>query len=60
MSNLRTRLERIEDTLITQQLLTVYVWGDGDADAAIAAARANKTWPDDGKHPVTVTRVSDG
>ena len=54
-SSLNNRLSRIEEAMASQQALDVYMWEGDDETKAIAAARLNKTWPDDGTHPVRVT-----
>ena len=58
MSNYERRLDRIEETISPQREPQVcVVFGDEDADAAVARLRAARAWPDDGAHPVHIIRV---
>jgi hypothetical protein len=52
------RLDKLESVLVPmEQPLLCVVFGDEDADAAIARFRAERNWPDDGAHPLNVARV---
>ena len=58
MSNYQQRLDRIEATISPQREPQVcMVFGDDDAESAVARLRAEREWPDDGAHPVKVVNV---
>jgi hypothetical protein len=53
------RLDKLEATIEPErEPKCCIIWGDGDADDAIARFRAANDWPDDGRHPIAVLRVS--
>lgn len=56
MANVERRLDKLEQTQTASEL-SVVVWGDGDATAAVAAARHNNNWPDTASYTVRVMRV---
>jgi hypothetical protein len=58
MHSIDTRLSKLERVDAPQGPLPVIVWGEADPARAIAAAKANNAWPDDGRHPVRLMRVS--
>jgi hypothetical protein len=57
-SRLAARLDRVEriENPEPRGPLEVYVWGNADEAEAVSAARLSRSWPDDGDHPVRVTR----
>ena len=58
MSSYDARLSALEESVFPQRQPQVcIVFGDDNAEAAVARLRSARDWPDDGAHPVDVIRV---
>lgn len=53
------RLDKLEATIEPERKAKCCtIFGDCDADEAIARFRAANDWPDDGRHPIAVLRIT--